>query len=191
MKKKSLVIALVLVVTIFWLLFFARLKMSNDLKSWLLREDSNWVIQQVSWWWNDMSISVNGPQTALRIPISSVVPETLTRKDFKFKLNLYDENWNKLNVKAYWENSNEWWNWTIILIYKDTILWMKEYKIPLNGLKRISDDVYEVDLSNFDWYSDVNGWTILYKLLWRWKIDSVYLQILHWSNVKLEFSVIE
>lgn len=39
-----------------------------------------------------MSLDVTGPQTVLRIPISSVVPETLTRESFKFELNLYDEN---------------------------------------------------------------------------------------------------
>lgn len=194
MKKKVLLIIILIIVLFIWWLFLARLKMSNSLRNWLLREDKNWIIQQVTRAWNDMSIDVTGPQTALRIPIPSVVPETLTRENFKFKLNLYDENWNKLDYIVNGIERWEWgWvtSWIVIPIFKDSILWMKEYKIPKGFISKIDEDVFQIELEDFNWYVNENWEWLWYKLFWKWKIDSVYLQVLHWPKVRLEFSMVE
>ena len=195
MKKiwKTILILLLIVFLFLLWLFIIRAKQSNELKSWLLREDSNWIIQQVVWGWNDLSINVNWPQTVLRIPISSVVPETLTRESFKFELNLYDENWNKLDYIIdgieRWEGG---WvtSWIVIPFFKDSILWMKEFKMPVWAISRINEDTFQVELEDFDWYADMAWDDIWYKIFGKWKIDSVYLEIFHWNNVKLEFAII-
>jgi len=196
MKKlwKTILILLLIVFLFLLWLFIIRAKQSKELKSWLLREDSNWIIQQVVWGWNDLSINVNWPQTVLRIPISSVVPERLTRESFKFELNLYDENWNKLDYIIdgieRWEGG---WvtSWIVIPFFKDSILWMKEFKMPVWAISRINEDTFQVELEDFDWYADIAWDDIWYKILGKWKIDSVYLEIFHWNNVKLEFAIID
>lgn len=194
MKRRILLVIVLIIVLFIWCLFFTRLKMSNSLRNWLLREDKNWIIQQVTRAWNNMSLDVTGPQTVLRIPISSVVPETLTRESFKFELNLYDENWNKLDYIIdgieRWEGG---WvtSWIVIPFFKDSLLWMKEFKIPRGAISRIKEGIFQIELKDFDWYVDENWEWLLYKLFWKWKVDSVYLLILHWPKVKLEFSVIK
>lgn len=196
MKKlwKTILILLLIVFLFLLWLFIVRAKRSNELKSWLLREDSNWIIQQVVWGWNDLSINVNWPQTALRIPISSVVPETLTWKNFKFRLNLYDENWEKLDYVFLGEKGIPSWvshSSVVDLIFKDSILWMKEFKMPVWAISRINEDTFQVELEDFDWYADMAWDDIWYKIFGKWKIDSVYLEIFHWNNVKLEFAIID
>lgn len=196
MKKTTKVILIIILIVILflWWLFAVRTKRSNELKSWLLIEDSNWIIQQVVWGWNDLSINVNWPQTALRIPISSVVPETLTWKNFKFRLNLYDENWEKLDYVFLGEKGIPSWvshSPVVDLIFKDSILWMKEFKMPLWAISRINEDTFQVELEDFDWYADMAWDDIRYKIFGKWKIDSVYLEIFHWNNVKLEFSILD
>lgn len=196
MKKlwKTILILLLIVFLFLLWLFIVRAKRSNELKSWLLIEDSNWIIHQVVWGWSDLSINVNWPQTALRIPISSVVPETLTWKNFKFRLNLYDENWEKLDYVFLGEKGIPSWvshSPVVDLIFKDSILWMKEFKMPLWAISRMNEDTFQVELEDFDWYADMAWDDIRYKILGKWKIDSVYLEIFHWNNVKLEFAIID
>ena len=83
-----------------------------------------------------------------------------------------------------------WGAWIVVPIFKDSILWLKEYKLVKWAITRIYDDIYELNLRDFD-YVDIDGQNIRYKILWKWKVDSIYFQILYWKDVKVEFSIIE
>lgn len=146
-----------------------------------------WDKNIIEWTWNDFSFYSENSVDNIRIPI------LWTPSHIVYKLSIFDKNWNKLKYSVFWDNF-EYWNdeiqWFLAIIFKDSIIWIKEYKIPKWAIKKLYDDTYEINLTDFHGYSDINWDTLRYKLFGKWKLDCIYLQIFHWIGEEIEFSIL-
>lgn len=157
--------------------------MSNKIKSWLFNPGDN-IIQEIVRTGTAISTKAEGPQTVLSIPVSALaVKDTVT-----CRLKIYDENWENLPYLVLGEPDAGTTKGTVILIFKDAILWMTEYKFPAQGITRINEDTFKIELKNFGWYVNEEG-DPRYAVVPRGKLESAYLQILHGPNVIVEFSI--
>ena len=185
-KRIILVLVIICLLLLCWLAVI-RAKLSNDLKSPLFSLLPNGNMFKIyTWSWNTISYITEDGMDGIEIPVDK-------EKNFKFRLRMYDETWNKLNYIIRNTEREEWDGrvfWYLEPIFKDSILWMKEYKIAKWAITKIGDDTFELSFENFD-YTDVNGADILYKVFWKWKVDSIYFHIWHWKNVRIEFSILD
>lgn len=180
MKKLGIILSLI-IVFLFWWIFAYRVHMSNKLENWLSLYTFPiiWII------WNTISSTLPWPQTVIEIPVVN-----MTWDNFKFKLAIFDENLENLKYSFLGESNNWDSNWIFTVIFKDSILWFKEYKLPVNAIQRVSNDIFEINFKDFGGYTN-EDWDIFYTLFPRWEVDSVYLQIFHWNNSYLEFSILD
>lgn len=183
-KKLLLIIITIILLIVMWL-FIIRAKLSNDLKSSLFLPWANGQIAKIyTWTWTDISWFTTGWKSVIEIPVYD-------NNTYTISLKIYNEKWEKWEYITYRDHTNEKISGMVYVFYKDSILWIKEYKMPKWAFSRIDEDVFKLDLKDFHWFSDINGNYQLYKILWKWKTESVYLQIVHWPNVKIELSIIE
>ena len=186
-KRIILVLVIICLLLLCWLAVI-RIRLSNEQKSVLFSPRSDWkTVQWSTWIWQDISYFTdfeNFRADGIEIPVKR-------EKNLKFKLSIYDKTWNKLDyIMVGVLTGTGWGAWIVVPIFKDSILWLKEYKLVQWAMTKIDDDIYELNLRDFD-YVDIYGQNIRYKILWKWKVDSIYFQILCWKDVKVEFSIIE
>ena len=185
-KRIILVPVIICLLLLCWLAVI-RTRLSNEQKSILFSPRSDWrTIKWSTWTWKDISYFTDFEKfwaNGIEIPVKR-------EKNLKFKLSIYDKTWNKLDYIMVGVPGTGQRGWIVVPIFKDSILWLKEYKLVQWAITRIDDDIYEFNLRDFD-YVDVDGQDIRYKILWKWKVDSIYFQILYWKDVKVEFSIIE